>query len=241
MTKPCRLHSMAGLIPIIVLGSIASLCFLIGIIGCIADEEEIGCGGFALFFICGLVAGFLALAQFHRVPEDHIRVLHRSGEPFMVLKQGIHYIPEFIGYNESNFSCRPRQYDYGPGKDTVTDGTAKWAEIGDIRGNNFYLNAVFDWSLKCDAESIIRNFDTVKRDFSTTKAENKIFLQSFVQHSHAAIKECAPHIEKQTDIDEIESWYATSDAEQCVMESMKAKAPYLNIYGVSDWQVRYNE
>ena len=173
---------MAILIFIIVFASL----FVILLMAASLNHETYGEAYPALYVLSGIMLILTIVFVFlgmQRVPDNHVRVLSRSGEPFKVLEEGQHYVAEFIPYQSSNFSCRPRISGYIPGQDTITDGVAKWAEIGKTRETIFYVKADFLWNLICDEESALRAWNIVARNKDSVKLEDKLF-QSHVVFSY---------------------------------------------------------
>ena len=176
-----------------------------------------------------------------RVPDDHIRVLHRGGEPFRILEEGTHYVAEFKPFDDANFSCRPRINSRVPGQDTIADGVAKWAQIGD-RETSFEIGVDTQWNLICTPEGVLEAWKYSKRNFDAVKLESAIYQRVVVPAVNKVISKCAPsNISEETEREDIEKWYSSGEGSKCVQNFLdRQEDKMVEIYDVSGWQVVFD-
>lgn len=175
-----------------------------------------------------------------RVPDDHIRILHRSGEPFRILEEGTHYVAEFKPFDDANFSCRPRINSRVPGQDAIADGVAKWAQIGP-RGSAFEISVDTQWKLICTPEGILKAWEYTKRNLDTVKLESGIYQRHVVPIVDEAISACEPEISEDDGRESIKDYYSAGEGGRCVQNMLASHdSEMVEIQNVSGWQVRFD-
>ena len=229
---------MAILIFIIVFASL----FVVLLMAASLNQETYGEAYPFLYVLSGIMLILTIVFVFlgmQRVPDNHIRILSRSGEPFKVLDEGQHYVAEFVPYQSTNFSCRPRISSYIPGQDTIIDGAAKWAEIGKTRETSFYVKSDFLWNLNCDKESALRAYNIVARNKDRVKIEDKLFQSHVVPFTHQAIQRCQPAVTKTTTPEDVKRYYEKL-GEKCVRRFIAQKSKTISVHAIGNWDVRYS-
>ena len=151
----------------------------------------------ATCLLAGLVVILLGFSSIKRVPEDHVRVLSRSGEPFRVMESGVHMVWEIIPYDDHNISRRWRSSSFSPGEGETRDGTQQPALVRE-NGETYHVNLTVDWRLRSDDENVIQAWEAVRRhsrdNGSGAKLEDRLWHREASDIVKKALEDCLENI-----------------------------------------------
>ena len=132
-----------------------------------------------------------------RVPEDHVRVLSRSGESFRVLDNGTYWVWEIVPFNEHNISRRWRTSSFSPAEGETRDGIQSLVNIRGKHGD-LAVNVTVDWRIKSDGKYIEAAWDTVRRHSRAlnpgAKLEDRMWHKEVSDSVREAVQNCSEHI-----------------------------------------------
>ena len=144
--------------------------------------------GFLVVFSLGITSSI------KRVPEDHVRVLSRSGESFRILDNGTYWIWEVIPFDEHNISRRWRTSSFSPAEGETRDGVQKLVNI-DENGQDWDVNVTVDWRIKSDGEYIESAWHTVRRHSRElnpgAKLEDRMWHKEVADNVREAVENCS--------------------------------------------------
>lgn len=155
------------------------------------------------FFFClcvmsvlgAIVTAGLTFSSMKRVPEDHIRVLSRSGEIFRVLDSGQHFVWEIVPYNSHNISRRWRSSSFLPAEGETRDGLQEPLTAETENGKKYKVNLTVEWRLKSDGEYVNMAWHAVRRharenDTPGAKLEDRLWHKETASIVKETLESC---------------------------------------------------